>query len=111
MADGAATLCSTRAVLAAPPSCVAFSRVAPGLLVLGTYSLDGDAGAADGATQSRSGSLLVYRLGGDGELCVFDPIALLRLTPAAPGCRHAPRTPPCWTCISRPMTRPSCPLL
>lgn len=70
-------------ILDVPPSCLEFSRLAHDVFVVGTYSLhhDEDTGEEDksaaggeeeksSAAQSRSGSLIVYRLNLDYSLYV-----------------------------------------
>lgn len=64
----------TYTILESPPSCIEFSPLAPDLFVVGTYSLDPDA-SSDATTisaaeeeafipavQSRSGSVILFRL-------------------------------------------------
>ena len=71
----------TSTVLEQPPSCVECSRIEPGYFVVGTYSLELEDGIEDadentklGSEQSRSGSLLLYRLLGEDVLVFIFPM-------------------------------------
>ncbi|MCJ1382194.1 hypothetical protein MMC17_005306 [Xylographa soralifera] len=50
-------------ILQAPPSCIEWSPSPPDIVVIGTYSLNEPSDSSEGA-QSRSGSLVTYRLAG-----------------------------------------------
>ena len=65
-ADGILSVTSiTSATLAAPPSCIEFSKRDAEIFVVGTYSLEEGDQPLEGGTQARSGSLLVFRWTGE----------------------------------------------
>lgn len=74
--DTAPVLASSQSLmLDLPPSCLQFCHKFPSYFVVGTYNLqpkiecnaevDGESTRDEGSIQSRNGSLLVFKLGGD----------------------------------------------
>ena len=49
-------------ILDLPPSCIDFSPAHPDFFVVGTYYLESESGASQTTSQSRTGSLTLYKL-------------------------------------------------